>query len=117
MNILFYCPFKFSLKSKNINSLGGIETLNIELTKYLANFKNKIYLASICNKEFKIGNLTNIPINKLEKKLLNFRFDKIISSNDPTIFDYSKYSKNFLWLHNKLTLEKAFRKKKTFSNY
>ena len=114
MNILFYCPFKFSLKSKNTNSLGGIETLNIELTKYLANFKNKIYLASICNNESKIGNLTNIPINKLEKKRLNFRFDKIISSNDPTIFDHSKHSKNFLWLHNKLTLEKAFRKKKLF---
>ena len=115
MKILFYCPFKFSLKSKNTKSLGGIETLNIELTKYLSNFKNKIYLASICNKEFKIGNLTNIPISKLKKKLLNSEFDKIISSNDPTIFDYSKYSKNFLWLHNKLTLEKAFRKKKLFS--
>ena len=62
MNILFYCPFKFSLKSKNIKSLGGIESLNIELTKYLSNQKNKIYLASFCNKKFKQGNLTNIPI-------------------------------------------------------
>ena len=115
MKILFYCPFKFSLKTKNIKSLGGIESLNIELTKYLANFKNKIYLASICKKEFKKGNLTNIPISKLKKKKLDFSFDKIISSNDPTIFDYSKYSKNFLWLHNKLTLEKAFRKKKILS--
>tara|TARA_B100001057_G_scaffold228379_1_gene228647 strand:- start:736 stop:1740 length:1005 start_codon:yes stop_codon:yes gene_type:complete len=115
MNILFYCPFKFSLKSKNIKSLGGIESLNIELTKYLANSKNKIYLATLCSKEFKRRNLINIPINKLKNKKLDFKFDKIISSNDPTIFDYSKYSENFLWLHNKLPIEKAFRKKKILS--
>ena len=114
MNILFYCPFKFSLKSKNIKSLGGIESLNIELTKYLLNTKNKIYLATKCKKEIKKGNLINIPINKLNNKKLDYKFDKIISSNDPTIFNYSKYSKNFLWLHNKLTIEKAIRKKKFF---
>ena len=67
MNILFYCPFKFSLKSKNIKSLGGIESLNIELTKYLLNTKHNIYLATKC-KEIKKGNLINIPINKLYKK-------------------------------------------------
>ncbi len=114
MNILFYCPFKFSLKSTNIKSLGGIESLNIELTKYLSNTKHKIYLATKCNKEIKKGKLINIPINKLNNKKLDYKFDKIISSNDPTIFNYSKYSKNFLWLHNKLPIEKAFRKKKFF---
>tara|TARA_E500000178_G_scaffold226189_1_gene223013 strand:- start:475 stop:1491 length:1017 start_codon:yes stop_codon:yes gene_type:complete len=114
MNILFYCPFKFNIRSKNIKSLGGIESLNIELTKYLSNTKHKIYLATKCNKEIKKGNLINIPINKLNNKGLDYKFDKIISSNDPTIFNYSKYSKKFLWLHNKLPIEKAFRKKKFF---
>ena len=115
MNILFYCPFKFSLKSKNIKSLGGIESLNIELTKYLSNQKNEIYLASFCNKKFKQGNLTNIPITELKSKKLSIKFDKIISSNDPSIFNHFKYSKNFLWMHNKLPIEKALRKKKFFS--
>ena len=115
MNILFYCPFKFSLKSKNIKSLGGIESVNVELAKYLANTKNKIYLASFCNGQFKNKNLTNLPVSKLKNKNLNIKFDKIISSNDPTIFDYLKNSQNFLWLHNKLSIEKALRKKKFFS--
>ncbi len=115
MNILFYCPFKFSLSSKNIKSLGGIESLNIELTKYLSNSKNNIYLASFCNKKFKKNNLTNIPIAELQNKKFDIKFDKIVSSNDPNIFNYSKNSKNFLWLHNKLSVEKALRKKKFFS--
>ena len=115
MNILFYCPFKFSLKSKNLKSLGGIESLNVELSKYLSNSKNKIYLASFCSKKFIKNNLINIPIRELTNKKINLKFDKIISSNDPTIFNYSKYSKNFLWLHNKLPIEKAIRKKKFFS--
>ena len=115
MNILFYCPFNFSLKSKNIKSLGGIESLNIELTKYLSNGNNKIYLASFCNKKFKQRNLINIPITEIKNKKLKIKFDKIISSNDPTIFNYFKHSRNFLWLHNKLPIEKALRKKKFFS--
>ena len=114
MNILFYCPFKFNLKSKNIKSLGGIESLNLELTKFLANSKNKIYLASFCQKQIKRKNLINIPIRKLRNKRFNLKFDKIISSNDPTIFDNLRYSKNFLWLHNKLPIEKALRKNKFF---
>ena len=81
MNILFYCPFKFSLKSKNIKSLGGIESLNIELTKYLLNTKHKIYIATKCKKEIKKGNLINIPINKLTNKKLNYKFELIILSN------------------------------------
>ena len=35
MKILFYCPFNFNLKSKFLNELGGIETLNLDLTKKL----------------------------------------------------------------------------------
>ena len=106
MNILFYCPFKFSLKSKS---------LNIQLTKYLSKKKNKIYLASFCNKKFKKKNLVNIPISELKNKKFNVKFDKIISSNEPNIFNFFKNSKNFLWLHNKLPMEKALRKKKFFS--
>ena len=115
MNILFYCPFKFSLKSKNIKSLGGIESLNIDLGKNLSKSYNNLYLATFCNKEVRQGKLTNIPIKKLTNKMSNYKFDKIISSNDPTIFNLSKNTENFLWLHNKLPIEKAFRKKKLFS--
>ena len=53
MNILFYCPLKFNLKSKNNNSLGGIETLNLELSNILSLNKYKIYLSTICKKVLK----------------------------------------------------------------
>ena len=52
MNILFYCPFKFSLKSKNLKSLGGIESLNVELSKYLSNSKNKIFILLFLKKSY-----------------------------------------------------------------
>jgi len=115
MKILFYCPFKFSLKSKNIKSLGGIESLNLELTKYLSNTNNKIYLATFCNKEFKKKNLINLPISKLKRENHNYNFDYIVSSNDPNIFDLFKNSKKILWMHNTLAIEKALRKKKLLS--
>ena len=35
MNILINCPSKFNLNSKDINRLGGIESLNINLAKSL----------------------------------------------------------------------------------
>jgi len=38
-----------------------------------------------------------------------------VSSNEPNIFDKFKSSKNILWMHNTLSIEKAFRKKKIFS--
>ena len=54
MNILFYCPFKFNLNSKNISSLGGIESLNVDLCKELAKKKiYKIFLATYCKNEIK----------------------------------------------------------------
>lgn len=53
MNILFYCPFNFSLDSSNLRSLGGIESLNIELCKYLSKSKHEIFLASYCKKIIK----------------------------------------------------------------
>jgi glycosyltransferase involved in cell wall biosynthesis len=115
MNILFYCPFKFNIKSNNIRSLGGIESLNYILAKYLSKSKNTIYLATNCKKLVKQQNLINIPIHKLLNNLSKYKFDKVISSNDPTIFNHIKDSQKFLWLHNKLPIEKAIRKKKLFS--
>ena len=115
MNILFYCPFNFNIKSSNLKSLGGIESLNIELSKFLSRSHYKIFLATYCKKIIKKENLINIPIDFLLENKSSFVFDKIISSNDPTIFNHFQYSKNFLWLHNKLPLEKALRKKKFFS--
>tara|TARA_Y100000389_G_scaffold146825_1_gene145617 strand:+ start:1384 stop:2391 length:1008 start_codon:yes stop_codon:yes gene_type:complete len=114
-NILFYCPFNFNLKSTNLKSLGGIESLNLELSKQLSKSNYKIFLATKCIKIIKKKNLINIPIDFLLRNKSSYKFDKIISSNDPTIFNHFKYSKNFLWLHNKLPIEKALRKKKFFS--
>ena len=115
MNILFYCPFKFSIKSKNLSSLGGIESLNVELCKELAKRKFKIFLATYCNREIKINGLTNIPINKITIKKNKIKFDLIISSNDPIIFDKFEYAKKILWMHNTLSIEKSIRKKKFLS--
>lgn len=114
MNILFYCPLKFNLKSKNNNSLGGIETLNLELSNILSLNKYKIYLSTICKKVLKKKNLINLPISTI-KKNNNYDFNYIISSNDPSIFNYYKNSKNILWMHNTLAIEKAIRKKKIIS--
>ena len=82
---------------KNHNSLGGIEILNYELYKYLKK-KHKIILSNI-----------------LSKKILAVNWDIVISSNDSRIFNHVKTKRKILWLHNKLQLEKAFRKKQLFS--
>ena len=115
MNILFYCPFKFNINSKNRFSLGGIESLNIDLCNELAKKKIKIFLATYCDKEIKKNNITNIPIKEITKKQKNLKFDIIISSNDPNIFDKFKYAKKILWMHNSLSIEKSIRKNKIFS--
>ena len=108
MKILFYCPFNFNLKSKFLNQLGGIETLNVDLAKKLTNFNHDIYLATYCHKIIKKNKIINIPIKKLFDK--NYNFDIIISSNNPKIFNYFNKQKKFLWLHNTLAIEKALRK-------
>ena len=82
---------------KNHNSLGGIEILNYELYKYLKK-KHKVILS-----------------NTLSKKILIVNWDIVISSNDSRIFNQVKTKRKILWLHNKLQLEKAFRKKQLFS--
>ena len=114
MNILFYCPSKFNINSSFIDKLGGIETLNYELSKELSKKNNiNIYLATICNKIIKNKRLTNLPIKDLVKN--EYIFDVIISSNNPIIFNKYLNSKKILWLHNTLALEKALRKKVLFS--
>ncbi len=52
MKILFYCPFNFDLSGKKISSIGGIETLNLELSEEIAKRKFKVYLATLTNKTF-----------------------------------------------------------------
>jgi glycosyltransferase involved in cell wall biosynthesis len=76
--------------NKDINCLGGIETLN-------NNFYERI------KKKYK-----NFIIDKKANKKF---YDIIISSNDAKIFDKYSTKKKILWLHNKLQLEKAIRKK------
>ena len=114
MNILFYCPFNFNIKSSKLKSLGGIESLNVELSKFLSKSHYKIFLATYCKKIIKRKNLVNLPVDFLLKNKSRFKFKNIISSNDPIIFNHFKNSQNFLWLHNKLPIEKALRKKKFF---
>ncbi len=112
MKILFYCPFDFDLNSKFLNKLGGIETLNLELSKLLSNKGYKVFLSTNCKKIIKRKNLTNLPINYVLTKKNEFKFDYIISSNDTQIFDFYKFSKKIFWMHNTLAIEKAIRKKK-----
>ena len=81
-------------KTKDLKSLGGIETLNYNFFKRIKN-KHKNLKIEIKNKS----------------KFYNI----VISSNDAKVFDKYKSEKNILWLHNKLQLEKAFRKKQLFS--
>ena len=112
MNILFYCPFVINLNDNRNYPLGGIESLNIELAKEIAKTKHKVYLASFTKKKFSKDNVLNIPIKNILNKHNQYIFDMIISSNDPSIFDKYKNSKKFFWMHNTLSLEKSFRKRK-----
>ena len=114
MNILLSCPSKFSLVSKNLKKLGGIESLNIELAKTLSKENINVTLATDCKKTIIKNKITNIPIDKLKTNSKNFSFDSIVSSNDTSLYSYFKKSKKILWLHNKLQIEKAIRKKNFF---
>ena len=114
MNILLSCPSKFSLVSKNLNKLGGIESLNLELAKTLSKENINVTLATDCKKTIIKNKITNIPIDKLKSNSKNFSFDSIVTSNDTSLYSYFKKSKKILWLHNKLQIEKAIRQKKIF---
>ena len=91
MRTLIYINTKLNLNKKN---LGGIESLNLYLKKEL--IKKKINCV-----------ITNKITNNISQK----KWDNIISSNDSRIFGKVNSKKNILWLHNKLQIEKAFRKK------
>lgn len=112
MKILFYCPFKFDSISYKKKFLGGIETLNLDLSIELAKKGHKVYLATFCSKIKSHKNFKNIPITKINSQSEYKNFDLVISSNDSTIFNKFKKSKKILWMHNKLSIEKAFRKRK-----
>tara|TARA_B110000285_G_scaffold13910_1_gene13729 strand:+ start:502 stop:1509 length:1008 start_codon:yes stop_codon:yes gene_type:complete len=114
MNILLSCPSKFSLVSKNLKKLGGIESLNLELAKTLSKENINVTLATDCKKTIIKNKITNIPIHKLKTNSRNFSFDSIVSSNDTSLYSYFKKSKKILWLHNKLQIEKAIRKNNFF---
>lgn len=115
MNILINCPSKFNLKSDILNKIGGIESLNIVLSKKLAELKFNIYLSTICKNKSRIKRLINLPIKTVTLKKNKFKFDFIISSNDSTIFNFFPNAKKILWLHNPMQIEKAIRKKQFYS--
>ena len=91
LSILIYVNTNIDYSKKN---LGGIETLNKDLYSFLLNKRFDVYLT-----------------NKLHHFNSNKQWDYIISSNDANIFDKIDSKNYILWLHNKLQIEKAFRKK------
>ncbi len=94
-NTLIYYNTKKNLNKKN---LGGIETLNVNLFKVLKKRRIKCHIS-----------------NKITKRIYKIKWNNIISSNDAKIFDKVNAQNNYLWLHNKLQVEKAIRKKQIFS--
>lgn len=108
MNILINCP---SLK-KIDNKLGGIESLNLALAKKLTKKKFNVTISTNCKKSSITDKIKNLNINVLIKDPNKFNFDTIISSNDASIFNFYPNNLNkILWLHNKLQIEKAIRKR------
>ena len=95
MKILIYVNTKQNFHNTNI--LGGIEILNFDLYNYL-------------KKHYK-----TLLTNSLTTKIKKTKWDIVISSNDSIVFDLVDTKRKILWLHNKLQIEKAFRKKQLFS--
>ncbi len=85
--------FNNKINKKNKNKLGGIETVNFNLFNNLKKKFKYIYIKP--------------------RKNIN-SYDVIISSNDAKIFNKYKSNKYILWLHNKLQIEKAIRKRQFF---
>ena len=103
LNILFFCPFKFNLQSKNLDKLGGIETLNYNLAIKLANITNfNIFLATYTKKKIIKKKVTNLSIDKLYDE--KYTFDVVISSNASKIFNKYPNSKKIYWMHNTLAI-------------
>ena len=91
MKTLIYIDTKLNLNKKN---LGGIESLSLYLKKELTNKKINCVIS-----------------NKITNNISKRKWDNLISSNDSRIFEKVKSKKNILWLHNKIQIEKALRKK------
>ena len=91
MKILIYVNSEQNFKK--IHTLGGIEILNYFLFKHL---KTKHYV---------------VLQNHINKQIKKIKWDIVISSNDANIFNLTNSSRKILWLHNKLQIEKAYRKK------
>ena len=91
MKILIYVNSNQNLKK--VHKLGGIEILNYSLFRYLKT-KHSVVLK-----------------NYIDKGIKKTKWDIVISSNDANIFNLTKSSRKILWLHNKLQIEKAYRKK------
>ena len=112
MNILINCPSEFNLKSNGLNKIGGIESLNIALAKKLSNINFNVTLSTICDKKTQINKLLNLPIKTIKLKKNNLKFKDL--NKYITIFGHFPNAKKFIWLHNPLQIEKAFRKKQFF---
>ena len=74
MKILIFCPSKFNLESEKNNKLGGVESLNLSLSKILAKNGFNITLSTDCKKIIRRKNLINMPVSKIlsKKKKLFF---------------------------------------------
>ena len=94
MKILLFVNTKQNFTEPN--KLGGIEILNYELFLYL----KKTYNVKL--------------INSITKSIKKICWDIVISSNDASVFNEIQAQRKILWLHNKLQIEKAIRKKQFF---
>ena len=94
--ILIYVSTKSNLNSPS--KLGGIESLNYNLFKFLKKNNYKVKL-----------------VKDLSLKDKNTIWDVVISSNESRIFSILIAKKKILWIHNLLQIEKAFRKKQIWS--
>ena len=115
MKVLINCPLNFNLGINKKNTLGGIESLNLNLARTLSQNNIDITLSTNCKKITYDKKIKNIPIEYLKNNANEYQYDAIISSNDATIFNYFKHVKKIFWLHNELQIEKSLRKKQYFS--
>jgi len=113
LKILFLLNSINKINKNTLSHCGGIEFLNLFLAKLLVKKKNKIYIAinSKINKKFENINITHID------KIKNNHFDVVINSNSVKNLNLFKKSKKIIWLHNKLQIEKAFRRGELFNIY
>jgi len=113
--VLINCPSIINISNKNINSLGGIESLSLALAHELSKRKFEVTFSSFLKKKIKKKNILFIPINEITKNCKKYNFDSVISANDASIFNFYKDNRRKIyWIHNKLQIEKSIRKKLFF---